>query len=1071
MAAEVIGAVSLELLLDTEKFNKSVLGLNKLIENNLTKSFSTLEKTMARMEKTMAGLEKEAMKTQQTKAKAYAQIVSSVERTKQSTNRLRAAQEKTTQSANNLKRSYANIKSTSNYAYSQALKNVGKLIERQNILLRSSKNIGSKATWSGMLTSLSSGVYLAKNLYTALDRTVQKIKEVADIGGQLVETQNVIDTKLGTSAGSVSAWALSDTTKDTFGMNALTSSEFAARFGGMMTTSGFSDEISGEYAKILSGLVADESSLWNKGYDDTFSAFMSGIFGNTTRAMKNYAVDLSVASLQEYALAEGIEKSYYAMTNQEKLCLKISKTIKTLTGDVGDFARTQNTWANQTRMLSENFEQLKMTIGQGLIVALTPVVKIINTILERLITLAAYFKNFMISIFGDDALQSGFAQWGEDLENFEDAAQDTASGVEKAFKSMFLPIDDIVQLNKKDSSSGSGSIGSGIDQAFLDLLEPGMYDKLYKKWEEMEQESSAWLIRLTQETEGLWGAINKFKGFMKSEDGLPRFLQICKDFANNIDWEKINTSLDNFWESAEPVAELAWDGLMDFYEYFLAPLGNWVLNEGLTSLLDILTKFNTDIDWERINTSLENFWKALEPKVEAIGRGFIDFLNDLADWAIKFINDNCPAALDAVTNFLNETDDSKFEKLGYGIGVVATAFLGLKLALDGLAPLLSVGATVMGWATNSSLLGGVSGTAGAATTTGGASATGGAGLVATLTEGSITGLSGTAALGAGAGAVAVIAAGITMIVKGIDDLWTKVPQFKEDMLEILSDIGESFGEFWTTIKNSFGILGESFSELFESLGLSTQQITGLWGTLEFFFGGFQTLLDFILSIVGHTIEYIAIQLSNVVQIIQGVLQVIFGIVSLDGQKIMDGLSNICSGFTDLLIQTFTTGLNYILDVVEAFIGVIGNIGEPFSEGFKNSFLQGWENIKQTIWDSIGGFAIDVQNWLNKTFGLNLDFASNMPTSESSGGNSFKTLNAATNMYNPQMQRLSTSSWASSNMKTPYSGSSQGGAMLGSARQQASSNYQQPIVIHNYVDVDGETMAQNVNTFNAKLNNK
>ena len=35
-----------------------------------------------------------------------------------------------------------------------------------------------------------------------------------------------------------------------------------------------------------------------------------------------YRLHPTVASLQEYALSEGIEKSYYAMTNQEKLCLK-----------------------------------------------------------------------------------------------------------------------------------------------------------------------------------------------------------------------------------------------------------------------------------------------------------------------------------------------------------------------------------------------------------------------------------------------------------------------------------------------------------------------------------------------------------------------------------------------------------------------------------------------------------------------------------------------------------------------------------------------------------------------------
>ena len=67
----------------------------------------------------------------------------------------------------------------------------------------------------------------------------------------------------------------------------------------------------------------------------------------------------------------------------------------------GDFARTSDSWANQTRVLSLRFNELKATLGQGFINIFTPIVKGINWVLSKLQVLANAFKSFTEMIFGN----------------------------------------------------------------------------------------------------------------------------------------------------------------------------------------------------------------------------------------------------------------------------------------------------------------------------------------------------------------------------------------------------------------------------------------------------------------------------------------------------------------------------------------------------------------------------------------------------------------------------------------------------------------------------------------------
>lgn len=66
-------------------------------------------------------------------------------------------------------------------------------------------------------------------------------------------------------------------------------------------------------------------------------------------------------------------------------------------------------------------------------------------------------------------------------------------------------------------------------------------------------------------------------------------------------------------EELDRLGKFAWEGLMDFYDTFLVPVGNWTLGTGLPRFINAITNGLASIEWSRINKSLHGLWEALAP--------------------------------------------------------------------------------------------------------------------------------------------------------------------------------------------------------------------------------------------------------------------------------------------------------------------------------------------------------------------------------------------------------------------------------------------------------------------------
>lgn len=294
-------------------------------------------------------------------------------------------------------------------------------------------------------------------------------KSCLELGSDLQEVQNVVDVTFPSMTKQIDKFAKSAASQ--FGLSETMAKKFSGTFGSMAEAFGFSEKEAYKMSTALTGLAGDVASFYNISQDEAYTKLKS-VFSGETETLKDLGVVMTQSALDSYALANGYGKVTAEMSEAEKVSLRFAFVQSQLSNAAGDFARTSNSWANQTRILSLQFDSLKASIGQGLINAFTPVIKVINTVLAKLQTLANAFKKLTENIFGN----AGSSSSTEEAATATSNAMDTASGAsgtvakntkkaakeaEKMQKAV-MGFDKLNKLSDTDASdTGSDSSGGG----------------------------------------------------------------------------------------------------------------------------------------------------------------------------------------------------------------------------------------------------------------------------------------------------------------------------------------------------------------------------------------------------------------------------------------------------------------------------------------------------------------------------------------------------------------------------------------------------------------------------------
>ena len=239
-------------------------------------------------------------------------------------------------------------------------------------------------------------------------------------------------------------------------------------------------------SKNLTQLGYDISSFFNITFEDAMQKLQSGISGEL-EPLRRLGYDLSVARLQEEALALGIKKKVSAMTQAEKSQLRYYAIMTQVTTAQGDMARTLNAPANQIRILKAQVTQCARALGNIFI----PMLNAVIPYAIALVKVVRMLADSIASLFGftlPEVDYSGVSAGATAVADLANNAEDASDGLSKAgkaakkLKNALLGIDELNILSKDDSSSGSGSgggdgLGAGIGGGDLGIDLP-TYDFL-----------------------------------------------------------------------------------------------------------------------------------------------------------------------------------------------------------------------------------------------------------------------------------------------------------------------------------------------------------------------------------------------------------------------------------------------------------------------------------------------------------------------------------------------------------------------------------------------------------------
>lgn len=259
------------------------------------------------------------------------------------------------------------------------------------------------------------------------------IKKLVDFGAQAIklgsdlnEVQNVVDVAFPRMSKQVDDFAKQ--AMYTSGLSETMAKRYVGTFGAMTKAFGFNEQKAYEMSTALTSLAGDVASFYNISQDEAYTKLKS-VFTGETETLKDLGVVMTQSALDAYAMANGFGKTTQEMSEAEKVALRFAFVTDKLSLASGDFARTSDSWANQVRIMKLQFESFMASVGSGLINIFTPVIKVINFLLSKLLTVGNAFKALTELFTGKKSMKgSGIQETADAVGNLGEASDGAAGG-------------------------------------------------------------------------------------------------------------------------------------------------------------------------------------------------------------------------------------------------------------------------------------------------------------------------------------------------------------------------------------------------------------------------------------------------------------------------------------------------------------------------------------------------------------------------------------------------------------------------------------------------------------------
>lgn len=866
-------------------------------------------------------------------------------------------------------------------------------------------------------------------------------KQSMQVASDLAEIQNVTDTTFADMSYKVEDFA--KTSIEQFGLSELALKQYSSRFQSMGVAMGVGAPLIGQansnLSKLTDGyieasdsmadvslnltkLTADMASFYNV-EQDVVAEKLASVFTGQARPLRDFGLDLTQATLQEWALKQGMDANIQSMSQAEKTMLRYQYIMANTAAVHNDFSRTSGSWANQVRILSQNFQQLAGIVGGVLVNAFKPVISVVNAAMSAIIAFAKTISNALGKIFGW-TYEEGGGGIAEDFDYAAGAADNLAGSTGQAAKNAkelnkyIAGWHEVNNMTSNADSSGGGGGGGGAGgggaagdagggwvkgESILKQFESEI-DNLYElgayigkvltdamnniDWDSVYEKARNFGSGLAEFLNGLFspelfGAVGR-----TIAGSLNTALHFLDSFGGTFDWVNFGNSIAA--------------GINNFFDTFDFGLLAHTINVWVQGVWDTIKTAIANIKWGDVWDGIKNFLNNIDLETIAIIVGAITIKKiiglHLASTALSFIGKTLSQKIaQAIAGELGVEIASNA-----GIGVALAT--GLKAAFSSISGMgiLDIG-TVLGagtlaekFAFISKMIGGIGLVIGGAITAvknffdmwqngfswlKEALMVIGASLVAV----------GAVILGAPAlvaGVVAGIVAAVATAAILVKEHWEEIKQFfsslwegiKETAVEKWNNISDSLANLWNGVKEKALVIWEGLKDL----------IARAWDEIK------QRASEYWDLITNHLYEkWESIKTSaseRFEQIKSGILEKWEG-VKTKSSEIWDNTKETTISLWDKMKEssskTFSEIKNRVVDswnsIKESTANIWNNIKDSIKGpinaiiGFINRMIDGVVGGINGMIETLNGVSFDIPDWVpnvgGKTFGLNIPHVS------------------------------------------------------------------------------------------------
>lgn len=242
---------------------------------------------------------------------------------------------------------------------------------------------------------------LSKDLtkYGSLIKTAMTSAAVAGlvaVGKKLVETASAAEetaNKFNVTFSTIKdqADAVAKSLADNYGLSSQASQQLLADTGDLLSGFGFTQQAALDMSEQVNKLAVDLASFTNYsgGAEGASKALTSGLLGER-EAMKSLGIAIGEADIAQLAKEKGIVGE---LDRQTKAALTLEIALKQSKNAIGDFARSQDSFANQARIAKAETEDLAANLGKLLLPAATVSVNIFGQFASKINDVVEGYNN------------------------------------------------------------------------------------------------------------------------------------------------------------------------------------------------------------------------------------------------------------------------------------------------------------------------------------------------------------------------------------------------------------------------------------------------------------------------------------------------------------------------------------------------------------------------------------------------------------------------------------------------------------------------------------------------------